>query len=49
MGAALLLTGGGFIVLASGLIGRAGIRRRRPGSRRRPSIHAPSSSPSSSA
>jgi hypothetical protein len=28
MGAALLLTGVGFIVLASGLLGRAGIRRR---------------------
>jgi hypothetical protein len=28
MGAALLLTGGGFIVLSTGLLGRAGLRRR---------------------
>ena len=29
MGAALLLTGGGFVVLATGLLGRTGLRRRR--------------------
>jgi hypothetical protein len=28
MGAALLLTGGGFIVLCTGLLGRTGLRRR---------------------